>query len=160
MAETVRSLDKDLPTYAPKTVEEYLNGTIAQPRFNTFLLGIFASLAMLLTAVGVYGVISYSVAQRTHEIGIRMALGAEPGDMMRLIVGQGLQLASIGIGTGLLAAFALTHFLASLLFGVTAMDPVSFVAVALLLFAVVAVACYLPARRAMRVDPMVALRYE
>jgi putative ABC transport system permease protein len=160
MAETVRSLDKDLPTYAPKTVEEYLNGTIAQPRFNTFLLGIFASLAMLLTAVGVYGVISYSVAQRTHEIGIRMALGAEPGDMMRLIVGQGLQLASIGIGTGLLAALALTHFLASLLFGVTATDPVSFVAVALLLFAVVAVACYLPARRAMRVDPMVALRYE
>jgi putative ABC transport system permease protein len=160
MAETVRSQDKDLPTYAPKTVEEYLNGTIAQPRFNTFLLGIFASLAMLLTAVGVYGVISYSVAQRTHEIGIRMALGAEPGDMMRLIVGQGLQLASIGIGTGLLAAFALTHFLASLLFGVTATDPVSFLATALLLFAVVAAACYLPARRAMRVDPMVALRYQ
>jgi putative ABC transport system permease protein len=160
MAETVRSQDKDLPTYAPKTVEEYLNGTIAQPRFNTFLLGIFASLAMLLTSVGVYGVVSYSVAQRTHEIGIRMALGAEPGDMMRLIVGQGLQLASIGIGTGLLAAFALTHFLASLLFGVTATDPVSFLATALLLFAVVAAACYLPARRAMRVDPMVALRYQ
>jgi putative ABC transport system permease protein len=160
IAETVRSLDNDLPTYAPKTVEEYLKGTIAQPRFNTFLLGIFASLAMLLTSVGVYGVVSYSVVQRTHEMGIRMALGAEPRDMMRLIVGQGLLLASIGIGTGLLAAFALTHFLASLLFGVTATDPVSFVAVALILFAVVAVACYVPARRAMSVDPMVALRYE
>ena len=88
IAETVRSLDKDLPTYAPKTVDEYLSGTIAQPRFNTYLLGIFAALPMLLTAVGLYGVISYSVAQRTHELGIRMALGGQPGDMLRLIVGQ------------------------------------------------------------------------
>ena len=160
IAETVRSLDKDIPAYAPRTIEEYLSGTIAAPRFNTFLLGIFAALAMLLTAVGLYGVISYSVAQRTHEIGIRMALGAEPKDMMRLVVGQGLRLATIGVGLGLAASLALTHFMASMLFGVTATDPISFVAVIMLLFIVVGFACYIPARRAMRVDPMVALRYE
>lgn len=160
IAGTVRSLDKDLPVYAPKTVEQYLDVTIAAPRFNTFLLGIFAGLAMLLTAVGLYGVISYSVAQRTHELGIRLALGAEPRDMLRLVVGQGLQLAAIGVGLGLAAALALTHFLASLLFGVTATDPVSFLGVVALLFAVVLLASYVPARRAMRVDPMVALRYE
>jgi putative ABC transport system permease protein len=160
IAETVRSLDKDLPTYAPETVEEYLNGTIAQPRFNTYLLGIFAALAMLLTAVGLYGVISYSVAQRTHELGIRMALGGQPRDMLRLIVGQGLRLAAFGVGIGLIAAFALTHFLSSMLFGVSAADPVSYIAVVSLLLTVVVVACYVPARRAMRVDPMVALRYE
>ena len=160
IAETVRSLDKDLPTYAPKTVEEYLNGTVAQPRFNTYLLGIFAALAMLLTAVGLYGVISYSVAQRTHELGIRMALGGQPRDMLRLIVGQGLRLAVIGVGIGLAAAFALTHFLSSMLFGVSSADPISYLAVVGLLLLVVIVACYVPARRAMRVDPMVALRYE
>jgi putative ABC transport system permease protein len=160
MAETVRSLDKDLPTYAPKTVEEYLNDTIAQPRFNTYLLGIFAALAMLLTAVGLYGVISFSVAQRTHEIGIRMALGGQPQDMLRLIVGHGLRLAIFGVGIGLIAAFALTHFLSTMLFGVSAADPISYLAVVALLLIVVVVACYVPARRAMRVDPMVALRYE
>ena len=160
IGETIQVLDKDLPVYAPKTVEQYLDATIAAPRFNTFLLGIFAGLAMLLTAVGLYGVISYSVAQRTHELGIRMALGAEPRDMLRLVVGQGLQLAAIGVGLGLVAALGLTHFLASLLFGVTATDPISFLAVIVLLFAVVLLASYIPARRAMRVDPMVALRYE
>jgi putative ABC transport system permease protein len=160
IAETVRLLDKNLPVYAPKTVEQYLDGTIAAPRFNTFLLGIFAGLAMLLTAVGLYGIISYSVAQRTHELGIRIALGAEPRDMLRLVVGQGLQLAAIGVGLGLVAALALTHFLASLLFGVTATDPMSFLAVIALLFALVLLASYFPARRAMRVDPMIALRYE
>jgi putative ABC transport system permease protein len=160
IAETVRSLDKDLPAYAPKTVEDYLNGTIAQPRFNTYLLGIFAALAMLLTAVGLYGVISYSVAQRTHELGIRMALGGQPRDMLRLVVGQGLRLAIFGVGIGLAAAFALMHFLSSMLFGVSTADPISYVAVVSLLLAVVIVACYVPARRAMHVDPMVALRYE
>jgi predicted permease len=160
IAETVRSLDQDLPTYAPKTVEEYLSGTIAQPRFNTYLLGIFAALAMLLTSVGLYGVISYSVAQRTRELGIRMALGGRPQDMLRLVVGQGLRLATLGVGIGLIAAFALTHFLSSMLFGVSAADPISYIAVVGLLFAVVLVACYVPARRAMRVDPMAALRSE
>ncbi len=160
IASAVQSLDKDLPTYAPKTVEQYLDGTIAVPRFNTFLLAIFAALAMVLTAVGLYGVISYTVAQRTHEIGIRMALGAQPGDMMRLVVGQGMRLALFGVGVGLVAALGLTRFLSSLLFGVSSTDPVSFAAVVAMLFAVVLLACYIPARRAMRVDPMVALRYE
>jgi putative ABC transport system permease protein len=160
IASAVQSLDKDLPTYAPKTVEQYLDGTIAVPRFNTFLLAIFAALAMILTAVGLYGVISYTVAQRTHEIGIRLALGAQPGDMLRLVVGQGVRLALSGVGVGLVAALGLTRFLSSLLFGVSSTDPVSFAAVVTMLFSVVLAACYIPARRAMRVDPMVALRYE
>ena len=137
LAETVRSIDSDLPTYNVKTVEEYLDGTIAIPRFNTLLLGIFAGLALVLTAIGLYGVISYSVAQRTHEIGIRMALGAQPGEMMRLVVGQGVRLALLGVGLGLIAAFAFTRFLSSLLFGVTATDPLSFAIVVVTLLAVV-----------------------
>ena len=160
LAETLRSIDPDLPAYNVKTVQEYLDGTIAIPRSNTVLLAIFASLALLLTSIGLYGVISYSVAQRTHEIGIRMALGAQPGDMLHLVVGQGIRLALYGIGLGLVAAFAFTHFLSSLLFGVTATDPMSFAVVVVALLSVVLVACYVPARRAMRVDPMVALRYE
>ncbi|HKD63296.1 MAG TPA: FtsX-like permease family protein, partial [Candidatus Acidoferrales bacterium] len=160
VAEMVRSIDPDLPAYNVRTVEEYLDGTIAIPRFNTMLLGIFAGLALVLTAIGLYGVISYSVAQRTHEIGIRIALGAQPSEMMRLVIEQGLRLALFGVGLGLIAAFAFTHFLSNLLFGVTATDPVSFAAVVVTLLAVVLLACYIPARRAMRVDPMVALRYE
>jgi putative ABC transport system permease protein len=160
IGETVRSIDPDIPTYNSKTVESYLAGTIAAPRFNTFLLTIFAGLALLLTAIGLYGVISYSVAQRTHEIGIRMALGAEPSHMLRLVIGQGLRIALVGVGLGLVAAIALTRFLSSLLFGVTSSDPLSFASVVALLLGVVLFACYIPARRAMRVDPMVALRHE
>jgi putative ABC transport system permease protein len=160
LAETVRSIDPDLPAYNIKTVEEYLDGTIAIPRFNTMLLSVFAGLALVLTAIGLYGVISYSVAQRTHEIGIRMALGAQPKEMMRLVVGQGVRLALVGVGLGLIAAFAFTHFLSSLLFGVTTTDPISFLTVVATLLVVVLLACYIPARCAMRVDPMVALRYE
>jgi putative ABC transport system permease protein len=160
MTETVQSMDPDMPTYATKTVEEYLDGSLSVPRFNTVLLALFAGLAMLLTAVGLYGVISYSVAQRTHEIGIRMALGAKPDHMLRLIVGQGMKLGLLGVGIGFVVAIGLTHFLSSLLFGVTATDPVSFAGVIFLLLVIVLVACYVPARRAMRVDPMIALRHE
>jgi putative ABC transport system permease protein len=160
LAEAVRSIDPDLAAYNVKTVEDYLDGTIAIPRFNTLLLGIFAGLALVLTAIGLYGVISYSVAQRTHEIGIRMALGGRPKDMLRLVVGQGIRLALYGVGLGLIAAFAFTHFLSSMLFGVSTTDPISFATVVFTLLGVVLLACYIPARRAMRVDPMVALRYE
>ena len=160
IAEAVLSVDKDVPTFQARTVEDYLNGTIAIPRFNTLLLGMFAGLALVLTAVGLYGVISYSVAQRTHEIGIRMALGGQPRDMLRLVVGQGLRLALVGVGLGLVAALFFTRFVSSLLFGITPADPVSYAGVVFLLLSVVLLASYIPARRAMSVDPMVALRYE
>ena len=160
IAEAVGSVDHDVPAHQARTVEDYLYGTVAVPRFNTFLLGVFAGLALVLTAVGLYGVISYSVAQRTHEIGIRMALGAEPRDMLRLVVGQGLRLALVGVGLGVVAALFLTRYLSTLLFGVDSTDPISFSGVILLLLSVVLLACYIPARRAMRIDPMVALRYE
>ena len=158
--EQVRALDKDLPVYDSKLMEEYLSASVAQPRFNTLLLGIFAVVALLLAAVGLYGVMSYSVVQRTHEIGIRMALGAQQKDVMQMVVGQAFRLTLTGTVMGLAGAWAATRLMSSLLFGVSASDPTTFAGVALLLGTVSLLACYVPARRAMQVDPMVALRYE
>jgi predicted permease len=158
--EEVRNMDKDLPLYNIQTMDEYLSAAVAQPRLTTLLLVIFAGLALALTAIGLYGVMSYSVAQRTHEIGIRMALGAQPADVLRLVVKQGMTLAGIGVGIGLLVAFFATRVMASLLFGISAKDPLTFAAIALIIAAVALAACFVPARRATKVDPMVALRYE
>jgi len=157
---TVWEIDKDQPVSNIRTMEEILLDSIARQRFSMLLLAIFASVALILAAVGIYGVMSYSVAQRTHEIGIRMALGAQTSAVLRLAVGYGLKLVVAGIVIGLIAAFALTRVMSTLLFGVTATDPATFTLISLLLIAVAAIASYIPARRATKVDPIIALRYE
>ena len=143
-----------------QTMDEIISDSLASQRFSMAVFGIFAALALALASVGIYGVISYLVQQRTQEIGVRVALGAKRSDVLRLILGQGMKMAGAGVILGLMAAFGLTRLMASLLYGVSATDPVTFTAVALLLAGVAMAACYIPARRAMRVDPMVALRYE
>jgi len=157
---TVASMDKELPTFNVKTMDEYMAASVAAPRFNTTLLGIFAGVALTLTVVGLFGVMSYSVAQRTNEIGIRMALGAQTKDVLGLILSQGFKLIVVGLAIGLVGAFAVMSVIASLLFGVTSRDPLTFAAVALLLGLVALLACYIPAMRATRVDPLTALRCE
>jgi len=156
----VIAANKNLPPPTIQSVDDILRDTVAQPRYQTLLSSLFGITALILAAVGIYGVTSYAVAQRTHEIGIRMALGAERSDVLKLIIGQGFKLALMGVGTGILGALALTRFFASLLYGVKPTDPLTFVMVSLLLIAVALLACYIPARRATKVDPLVALRYE
>ena len=153
-------IDPNQPLVRVRTMEENMATTVAQPRFRTWLIGIFAGLALVLAAVGVYGVMSYTVTQRTSEIGVRVTLGAQPQDVFRIIVGEGLRFALLGVGIGLAAALALTRVLQSFLFGVSAHDPLTFVGVAVLLTLVAIAACFFPARKATHVDPIVALRYE
>jgi putative ABC transport system permease protein len=158
--EAVQSIDKDQPLFAISTMKELVSNSVATRRMTLVLLGLFSGLALVLGAIGIYGVISYSVAQRTHEIGIRMALGAPRRDVFRLVVGQGLKLAGIGITIGVVAAFGLARLMSSLLYGISVTDFETFAGVSILLAFVAFVACYIPARRAMRVDPIIALRYE
>ena len=160
VTDAARSIDGNVTVYDVKTMEQRLSDSLARRRFAMLALGLFAVLAMVLAAVGIYGVMSYSVTQRTREIGIRMALGAPSRDVLKLVVGQGMLLAAVGVSIGLASAFAATRLMTSLLFGVSATDPVTFVIPGVVLAGVALLACYIPARRATRVDPMVALRCE
>jgi putative ABC transport system permease protein len=153
-------MDAALPLSNVRSMEQVIEGSVESPRSYMLLVMIFAGVALILSAIGIYGVMSYSVAQRTHEIGVRLALGASRSDVMRLVVGQGLKLAAIGVGLGWVGAWALTRLMSSLLFEVSAFDLMTFGGVALVLWLVALLACQLPARRASKVDPMVALRYE
>jgi putative ABC transport system permease protein len=156
----VQRIDPDIPLYAVETMDALMAESVASQRAAMYLFAIFALTALLLAAIGLYGVMAYAVSQRTQAIGIRLALGATPGDILRLVIGEGLIVTLIGIAVGVAGAVALTRYLQTLLFGVTPRDPVTFIAIAALLLVTALAACYLPARRAMRLDPAVALREE
>lgn len=158
--EAVWQVDKDQPVSNVRTMDQVFAAAVSRERFQTLLLGLFAALALVLACVGLYGVISYAVAQRTHEIGIRMALGAQPGDVLRLVLQQGMTLTFAGLVFGIAGALAVTRVMSDLLFGVTATDTLTFISVGVLLIVVAFLACYVPARRATKVDPLIALRYE
>jgi len=160
MRSEVAALDRDQPIYSLMTMDQRISDSIAPRRFNMFILGLFAALALVLAAIGIYGIMAFSVVQRTHEIGVRMALGASTGDVLTLVMRNGFKLALIGIIVGLVAAFAATRVMSSLLYEVSARDPLIFVLDAILLAMAALLACYIPARRATKVDPLVALRYE
>jgi putative ABC transport system permease protein len=155
-----QALDPAQPIYNVKSMETVIAESVSDRRFNMILLGVFSGLALLLAIIGIYSVMSYTVTQSTREIGIRMALGAQSRDVLKLVVGHGAALSAIGMGIGLISAFALTRLMSGLLFGVGATDPLTFGLIALLLMIVTILACYLPARRAIRIAPVIALRYE
>jgi putative ABC transport system permease protein len=156
----VRSVDKDQPIYDVRTLEEHVGMSAGQERFNAWLLAVFSGLALLLAAIGLYGVLSYNVAQRTHEMGVRLALGAGGRDVVAMVMRHGLTLIALGLAIGLAGSSALTGLVEGLLFGVSSSDPVVQLAVVAILGLVAVAACWIPARRAARVDPIVALRYE
>jgi putative ABC transport system permease protein len=156
----VTALERNIPIYDVATMEQRLAGSVAARRFNLVLLGLFAALALALAGVGLYGVLAYGVSERTREIGVRMALGAHRRRVLALVIRQGLTLAAVGIAIGVVLAFACSRLLRTSLFGVTTTDPVTYVAIPLLLIVVALLSSYLPARRATRVDPLVALRVE
>ena len=160
LRQAVADVDRTVPVSDVQTMEHIVSESVTQPRFNLFLLGLFGSLALLLSAAGIYGVTSYTVTQRTHELGIRLALGAQVGDVLRLVLGQGMVVIGIGLALGLAASFVLMRLLRSLLFGIGENDPLTFTAITFVLLLVALVACYVPARRATKVDPLTALRYE
>ncbi len=156
----IATIDKDQPLFAISTMTDLISASVATDRLTLVLLGLFGTLAMVLASIGIYGVISYSVAQRTHEIGVRIALGASRADVLRMVLGHGARIAGIGVAIGLAASFGLTRLIATLLYSVSAADPVTFMGVGVMLLLVAMLACYIPARRTLRVDPMTALRYE
>jgi putative ABC transport system permease protein len=157
----IQRMNSEQVMFSPKSMDDIVyNQSMLAQRFSMTLLGAFAMVALLLASVGIYGVVSYIVVQRTHEIGIRVALGAQRSDVMRGVLGAGARMALIGVGIGIAAALALTRLMAKLLYGVSATDPATFLSVAILLILVALAACYIPARRAIRVDPIVALRHE
>jgi putative ABC transport system permease protein len=156
----VHEVDREQPVLDVVSMDDILVDSVSHQRFNMLLLSAFSGLALLLAAIGIYSVLAYSVRRRMREIGVRMALGAQRGDILRMILGQGTRLALVGTGIGIAVSLGLTRLIASQLFGVTATDPVTFLSVAILIVLVALAACYIPARRAMRVDPVTALRYE
>jgi ABC-type antimicrobial peptide transport system permease subunit len=158
--EAIQKMNSENVMYETKSMEEIVAESLAARRFSMILLSVFAALALLLSSIGIYGVLSYVVGQRSREIGIRIALGAQRADVLRLMLGEGMKMALVGVAIGIVAALALTRLMVQMLFGVSATDPLTFLGVAAVLAGVALAACYIPARRAMRVDPIVALRYE
>jgi ABC-type antimicrobial peptide transport system permease subunit len=156
----VQSVNPELPVYGAQTLDDAVSASLEQRRFSMDIVAIFAITALLLAALGIYGVISYIVSERTHEIGVRLALGARQGTILQMVLRQGLGLAMAGAALGLAGSVIVSHLMAGLLYGVMPTDPLTFVGVTLVLTGVALAACYIPARRAMRVDPMIALRYE
>ena len=156
----IAALNKDQAVFNVRTMEQMVMQSVARRRFSMMLLTVFAVVALALASVGIYGLMSYAVAQRTREIGVRMALGAQMSDVLKLVIGQGMKLALVGVALGLVASVVMTRTMKNLLFGVSATDPATFAAITVLLALVALLACFVPARRATKVDPMVALRYE